>query len=58
MATFATDGLLDEVAQQQETLAELDICLQDEQLGLRAIKSAIDASGTRLAKLTATLASI
>jgi hypothetical protein len=58
MATFATDGLLDEVAQQQETLAELDICLQDEQLDLRAIESAIDASSTRLTKLTEKLASI
>jgi chromosome segregation protein len=37
MATFATDGLLDEVAQQQETLAELDICLQDEQLALEQL---------------------
>jgi chromosome segregation protein len=37
MATFATDGLLDEVAQQQETLAELDICLQDEQLDLEKL---------------------
>jgi chromosome segregation protein len=37
MATFATDGLLDDVAQQQEILAELDICLQDEQLALEQL---------------------
>ncbi|MBK9186002.1 MAG: hypothetical protein IPM78_06790 [Moraxellaceae bacterium] len=40
MGQFATDGLLDEVAIQQEILAALDICLQDEQQHLEQLSRA------------------
>ncbi|MFO1392009.1 MAG: chromosome segregation protein SMC [Agitococcus sp.] len=37
LAEFATDGLLDDVAMQQEALAELDVLLQDEQAELEQL---------------------
>ena len=41
MSQFATDGLLDDVAIQQEMLAELDVLLQDEQQHLEQLSASM-----------------
>ncbi len=55
MNQFATDGLLDDVAIQQETLAELDIILQDEQHHLEQLSVSISLAGQQSQQLQQTL---
>ena len=51
MAQFATDGLLDEVAIQQEILAALDVSLHDEQQHLEQLSERIGEANQRSQQL-------